>query len=446
MTDPQKKSNWNELAEQIGAAPPLPKAPDPTPKKPVEAATPPPPPKRPPAPVKKSGWGAIASLLGIESAPPVEETTPEQPAAETGVNAPQAAPPAAAPSTPAVVQPEPEPIALQDDGARHREDVQPQSDILFTAPGAADLFTESSSVADESLDSASDLAEEPSVGSRGSSRGRRRREDLRGSDTMRDEAADAAREPVARTAPSAAEPSAGFADDDDPLVLRDTFVDEVEISFDDLTDSIDNAEGAPPVEAEEERPRKRRRRGRRRGRRDSGSTSVAGEETAATPAGADDGDRVSEDRVSEALADDLASEGEAGAAGDVGGAKPEANEGTTRKRRRGRRRRGGKREESAADAAKTPETTAASPKTGSAATPPTSGEPDDDDYDDAAEMAEFDAGDENGEADSRHRKIPTWSDAIGNIVDKNLASRSKNSNAPRRGRGGRGRQGDRSSK
>jgi hypothetical protein len=63
-------------------------------------------------------------------------------------------------------------------------------------------------------------------------------------------------------------------------------------------------------------------------------------------------------------------------------------------------------------------------------------------YDEPAELElddhEDDLGEESG-GHPAHKKIPTWEEAIGVLVDANLASRSKSPDRDRGGRGSRGR-------
>jgi hypothetical protein len=252
-------------------------------------------------------------------------------------------------------------------------------------------------------------------------------------------------EPAAKSVSSEPDQSnVDFADDEDPLLLQhETFVDEVDVAHDDESDSIDNAEIAPSAESEEEPPKRRRRRGRKRKRRDSASTNGTGKRTKEVAA---DAGTAEENVVSDEAGDAVQPSGELTDTEKPGDNQLDVDERAPRKRRRGRRRRGGKRGETTADdAATAEETSETTGKVGSEATSSSEGELYDDD--DLSEEDDYDTGEKQKVAtETRHRKIPTWSDAIGSIVDSNLTSRSKNPNSSRRGRGGRGRgrQGDRS--
>ena len=185
--------------------------------------------------------------------------------------------------------------------------------------------------------------------------------------------------------------------DNDPLVVRhEPFVDEVPTA-NDIDSEADEDEG-PPVEDEvaesdEPRPRRRRRRGGRRRRRDVDRT-----DTAEVPATS--GDVEVEPQGTAECDNDADSSGE-----------PDevvAVEEPRRRRRRRRRPAPSGTDESSTEA----EVVESAPEA-----PPSDGE---------------------GRTRSKHKKIPSWSEAIGVIVTTNLNSREK---TPSGGRGSRRRGG-----
>jgi ribonuclease E len=122
--------------------------------------------------------------------------------------------------------------------------------------------------------------------------------------------------------------------------------------------------------------------------------------------------------------------------GSEGGASTER---TGRRRRRRRGRRGGR---SGRDEAKRDDAKGEHAKSGAASDVSDDSHDDSDDFEDtehATLYATDDDADSGGDA-PRHRNIPTWPEAIGLIVDTNLAARSKSPSAVRgrsRGRGGK---------
>lgn len=105
-----------------------------------------------------------------------------------------------------------------------------------------------------------------------------------------------------------------------------------------------------------------------------------------------------------------------------------------RRRRRGRRRRGSAEAESPATA----EEEAVEAVEEGAAALDQSSEGIEDDQDEAGDHGESD-----GRVAPRHRSVPSWTDAIGVVVDANIAARSDRQKANSRGGTGRGRRGGR---
>jgi ribonuclease E len=237
-----------------------------------------------------------------------------------------------------------------------------------------------------------------------------------------------------------------IAECDDPILL-DTTPEGV---------ARDRAEesAADAAEEGERRPRRRRRRrGRGKGRRTEGQTEGRPNEPAApgsaptagveTPASAENASseelEVGVERVADA---ECIEEGLAGESAQPAGQEGERTSAEPRGRRR-RSRRGQRRDER-------PRENRPEPAPASAESPAEEAEDDDADEplslneDVLGEVGEEESGDEldaDGESSKwAHRAIPTWEEAIGYVVGRNLESRAKNPNAGGpRNRGGQGR-------
>jgi ribonuclease E len=185
--------------------------------------------------------------------------------------------------------------------------------------------------------------------------------------------------------------------DQDPLSLdSEPFVDEVAEALDLETDEeIEEAEATQGQEEAPPRPRRRRRGGRRRRRADAPDADSTATEDVEE---AEPKEEMEVDREEEA------------AVADEGPPEP-----TTRKRRRRRRRapRGEREAGEPKDAAEDADL--------------------DDEDDDGEELPE---GADQGRRAAKHRKIPSWAEAIGVIIEGNLASRSRGQGGSR-GRGRR---------
>ena len=169
-----------------------------------------------------------------------------------------------------------------------------------------------------------------------------------------------------------------------------------------LTESLDAKAGADGEEEESDRPKRKRSRRRRRGGRGRKSSSERTEGETNDEQSSEDQDAPSENQGSENSESD--DEGE-------------------KKARRPRRRRSGQRTRPVE----------ASSESGF-----------DEDLEGDAEQ-EDDPDRPSGEGRGRqlHRNLPTWSDAIGMIVDANLELRAKSPSKPQSSRGGRGGRGGR---
>jgi hypothetical protein len=190
-----------------------------------------------------------------------------------------------------------------------------------------------------------------------------------------------------------------------------------------FSEDIPDASEGSDVEGEEgdnkeRRPRRRRRGGRGRGRKSE--RSETGEEGAIEETTLDD------DAIIIGEGEDAAGESEEG-------------EATTEKRRRRRRPRGGRtRRDEEGEA--TGEADESQVRRRIAAHV---GEEEDDEDDDTDDDLDAEDGDSEEGGRASHRNLPTWNDAIGVIVEGNLAQRSKapakQQGAPARGRGRGGR-------
>jgi hypothetical protein len=393
-------SSWDELIQQIGAAPP----PDALERKrpAVTAKFDPPPVSAPPAEAKPSDWGALASKLGLEATepPPQPRSAPreeEKPAAARDMEASFAG-----------IEP------LESD---FEEVVEAEiSEIDFIESDDSDLEGES---ADDDFDEF-----DP--------------------DSLSGEAARSAFEalfqagsfsslPTPRT-PSR-EPDEARRRGSRPTPRREESREDD--GSDDDVESTDEGgqslEGETTSESSEEgRPRRRRRRGRGRGRgrdREDADRSAQAKDAAH----ADDAD--SDEGLADSLEDDAA-EREPAVEGE------ESRDRPRRKRGRRRRRTGETRE----GAGESDRPAAAN---GRASARPAADDDDDDDDDDEpllqADDGEEGDDDESGGSPRRasHKNIPTWSDAIGVMVETNLQSRKNSPQRPtggrERSRGGRGR-------
>lgn len=263
-------------------------------------------------------------------------------------------------------------------------------------------------------------------------------------------------------------PAESAAAEDDPLLLpRQEFVDEVVQEFAQI--ELEGTEGAPEgevtaeSESESGRRRRRRRRGRRGARRDE-STVVGGSEGAAESAASEDeGEEERPARpVKSADWAEVAREDEDETRDEDQGLEESestvSGEPVPPRGRRRRRRRSGERAVEASPRDTSPRDTSpreaeperrkepvaraepelsVEPPRGYEAIPASHDAHDDDDLSEG----DFDEGDDEGGM-GKHRKIPTWAEAIEIIVTTNMANRPKNS-GPYRGRG-RSRRPDRS--
>lgn len=329
----------------------------------------------PPAPRRpQSDWGALATSLGLEV--PVEpEAPPPQPVAAPVAAAPRVEPP----SRPAEIRPESsrpsEPVERRRTAWDSPTEVEREPRRVEPAAPTASFDWRQPPLAAEPADV--DEADEP------------RLEDL----------------------PGYIEPPT-ILDDSDTLTEMFELRDESESELE-----SDDQQREPAV----------RRRRRRRGRRERpGEESPSGR-------GLDTTDEVLEGPPSQ---DDESSEfGEPAEA--EAGPDREAEEGETGFRRRRRRRRRGS---AAGGAGRSDDrrTAARDPSEAAGAT-------DDDDDEPEPNWDELDDDDEDGSRGRegggepgapKHRKIPTWEQAISVIVDANLQSRSRSGGSSRGGGGG----------
>ena len=186
---------------------------------------------------------------------------------------------------------------------------------------------------------------------------------------------------------------------------------EEAVFTEDIPDKTEVDEDSDVEEEPTKRPRRRRRGGRGRGRGRQEELTKAAE--------GDDDSTIESDEADESLAEEV----ETGEASEGDEIKPEKR----RRRRRGRRR--GRRDEEGDGGTEEGDDSRVRRRIASHV-----GSDDDSDGED-----EDDSGEEGR---AGHRNLPTWNDAIGVIVDGNLAQRSKapvkQQNQPRsRGRGGR---------
>lgn len=212
--------------------------------------------------------------------------------------------------------------------------------------------------------------------------------------------------------------------EDDPLVMpTESVFDEVASPI--LTDEVEDAEivqedADSEASGDAEEPRRRRRRRRRgRRRRDEGAESTDESASSAVPPRAE----IVADTASDIAEGDEVEWTTAETSPPTSDA-----ESADRPRRRRRRRRGRRdRDEARSDVA----TDSASPELSEAGEDDESDVSLHDDHDDADEL------DVGGSDVPTHRKIPTWREAIGVLVDANLANHTKTK--PFRGGGGGGR-------
>ncbi|RIK83034.1 MAG: hypothetical protein DCC67_06395 [Planctomycetota bacterium] len=419
-------SSWDDLIKQLGAAPP----PDALERRrpAIETSFQPPEVASPPAKPKAGNWNALASQLGIELPPE-----------------PEPAPPAEPIKPPSRRDVEPPRAASAKTGAADLEatfaGIEPMESMFeeIIEEEMADVdFAEGDD--DEELNDDEDLDDEH----------RRRREAER--QGLSGEAARSAFEALFEAGSFSALPPQQErrrpADEQRGPDWRDfdevgagaaaefdvEAEDDVEAEGDDDDDrDADHAAGR----ADEEQDRtKRRRRRRRRGR---GRDRTAGETRDAGPADAErdesDADQaawpapraVHEDESDDDLPPDEEGRDEAHESDD---------EGKRSRRRRPRRRRRGVR-----DAAE--EGRLAAPVADSAGDKADEGDEQDDIVSPAAEEHDGEA-DEDGDDDAlsraSHKNIPTWSEAIGVIVETNMQARKTSPQRPSPSRGrGRGR-------
>jgi len=200
-------------------------------------------------------------------------------------------------------------------------------------------------------------------------------------------------------------------------------------ALDELDAGIDTGEDEDETEeAAESRPRRRRRRRRRRGRdTDEQSRETGGDEEDVT--------RDEEDETSDESAEvtqGRAQDSDESEQSDLDEDRSEGGD-SRRRRRRGSRRRDRDKDTQAADAefAERP------------ATPEREEDVDDVDDVDDLEQGEGRGRRQDASEKAKHRKIPTWQEAIGTIIKVNMDSRSRSSGGGRRGdRRGDGRRGE----
>lgn len=198
-------------------------------------------------------------------------------------------------------------------------------------------------------------------------------------------------------------PAAGqgrFFEDDD-LADRSSSLDA--IADTDTSSDGDSADGEDGERPKRKRPRRRRRGGR--GRKSSNEATVE------------------ENALGENVADEQ-DNGEATA--DTGESSEDGETRKPRRRRSRRRSRSGEKSEATVEKSAVDD--------------------DDDELEDALGDDEGKEDDDNPRGSNRrqrHRNIPTWSEAIGMIVDANLEQRAKSPSKPQGSRGGRGRGGRR---
>lgn len=178
----------------------------------------------------------------------------------------------------------------------------------------------------------------------------------------------------------------------------------------DLSESLDAKTDTDGEDEETERPKRKRSRRRRRGGRGrkSASERAGAEGESSDEQSSADSDDQSDDPSDEILAEEVSTD--------------EAGE---KKARRPRRRRSGQRSRPVE----------ASDESG------VDDNDDDKDLIDGEEGADEDHPRGTGRGRQLHRNLPTWSDAIGMIVDANLEQRAKSPSKPQSSRGGRGRGG-----
>jgi hypothetical protein len=232
----------------------------------------------------------------------------------------------------------------------------------------------------------------------------------------------------------------------EPTVMADTLNEAAE-GFSDLADELagvvdglgealeapggsETAEASEAAEATEKKSGRRRRKRRRRGRDSAETRTEQGE--------------LGEQVVEEVEFGEAITEIEAGPPGvadeavEEAGPEPNEPEPTEKRPRRRRKRRGGREGRAPAEARQTPEETARE-----------SEGPADLEGDEEFGEEHFDEEHDEEESDSKSvkigfRNIPTWGEAVGTIVAKNMESRAKNPGNGGRGRGAnRGRGGNR---
>jgi ribonuclease E len=428
--DEKPKSSWDDLIQQVGAAP----APDALERKrpAVTAKFDPPPISAPPAAAKPSDWNALASNLGVEATePPPRAAAADKPERPGDMEASFAG-----------IEP------LESD---FEEVVQAEiSEIDFSEVDDSDLEEsdlEDSDIVDADLED-SDLEDSDVEGESAAADF----DDLDGPDALSGEAARSAFEALFQAGSFSSLPAPREADDSrrrpprpaprrEPSAARAAEESSVDrTAAEDVLDEPRAArEGERSSEAgDEERPRRRRRRGRGRGRgrdRDDADRTTEAKDAAHADDADDDG------RLSDARDDD---EDAADGAGLPEEGEPSRDR--PRRKRGGRRRRRGSGEgrEGAADAARPAATNGRAPARAA-------DDDDDDDEDDDGPLLQADDGeddddDEGSSAGGRrasHKNIPTWADAIGVMVETNLQSRKNSPQRPagqrERTRGGRGR-------
>jgi ribonuclease E len=265
-------------------------------------------------------------------------------------------------------------------------------------------------------------------------------------------------EPSAKPAPSpqevvSARANEAFAWMDEPSTQAEV-IEELDAGID-VGDDAEDALAAPPKQEteDEQRHRRRRRRRRGRGREDSGRED-SGREDSGEEGPPETGSRDDEDEAT--AAETAPNEQEAGLSDVDPQAEQHPSESAPGDRpRRGRRRRRGRdrREASPKGAAPVRNHRDVAPQAdapGSDAEIGTSPDDADDEILVDSDLGDSDLGDSDlGDTDDahgdaeKHRKIPTWREAINLVIDVNMDSRSRTRRDDRGDRGGRGRGGRR---
>jgi ribonuclease E len=423
MSDPEKPSHWDFLAEDLGARTPPEPAPEPEAADGDEADSTPAvkrrsEPRKPPKP-PANHWQSVASEFGLEVAE--QPDTPEQPEAPEQPETPEQPEHAAQPEAPQQA----EPVDMDTAGGPDELTAEPvagEAEEAAAWPGPALSESESQSADEppatpEEL-SPRELAQRAATLEFGF--GVIDAEDTRdqsfieeAEDAVADESegqSDADSDEVAETAGEADEDFAG-----DAAAGRVSLEEEFETAEERTSEA---------AETEKKKPRRRRRGGRRRRKPETGEDGRADEAEPSEHAAVAEVDVAGDEQ------DDL-SAGPAKASSEEA---PREREG----RRRAKRRRPSKDAAAAADQPDAAQDDEAAVAGGSGETV-ASEERRSQDRRDRGESGDESAEEESGRPS--HRKIPSWSEAVDLLVSRNMKARSRSSEGKgrRRGRGGKGR-------